>query len=142
MDGRHVPSLLVVGRWVAPPRAGDGKVVRERGDDGSVLLETAVAIPLLLAVAVALAWAISLTATTLALGDAARQVARDVARGVAVSAAIETAQATAPGASLQVTADGDFVVVLADKQVPAPTPILSGITVTLSQRVAIPREWT
>ena len=26
------PSLLVVGRWVAPPRAGDGKAIRERGD--------------------------------------------------------------------------------------------------------------
>ena len=107
-----------------------------------VLLETALAIPLLAAVAIALAWGISLTATTMALGDAARQVARDVARGVTVPAAVAAAQAVAPGATIQVVGEGSSVVVLADKEVSAPVPILSGISVTLSQRVAIPREWT
>jgi hypothetical protein len=32
--------------------------------------------------------------------------------------------------------------VIADQSVSAPVPILSGISVTLTQRVAIPREWT
>jgi hypothetical protein len=107
-----------------------------------VLLETAVAIPLLAAVAIALAWGISLTATTMALGDAARQVARDVARGVSVPAALASAQDAAPGATLAVVDEGSSVVVIADKEVAAPVPVLSGISVTLTQRVAIPREWT
>jgi hypothetical protein len=107
-----------------------------------VLLETALAIPLLAAVAIALAWGVSLTATTMALGDAARQVAREVARGVTVQAAIAAAQGVAPGASVQVIGEGASVVVVADQEVSAPVPILSGISFTLSQRVAIPREWT
>lgn len=107
-----------------------------------VLLETALAIPLLAAVAIALAWGISLTATSMALGDAARQVARDVARGVTVAAAVAAAQGVAPGATLQVVGEGSAVIVVADKDVHAPVPILSGISVTLRQRVSIPREWT
>jgi hypothetical protein len=107
-----------------------------------VLLEAALAIPLLAAVAVALAWGISLTGTSMALGDAARQVARDVARGVSVPAAVAAAQGLAPGASVQVLADGSEVVVVADQEVSAPGPILGGISVTLSERVVIPREWT
>ena len=107
-----------------------------------VLLETALAIPLLVVVAIALAWGVSLTATTMALGDAARQVARDVARGVAVPAAVAAAQGVAPGATLHVAAEGSSVVVVADQDVSAPVPLLSGISITLSQRVAIPREWT
>jgi hypothetical protein len=107
-----------------------------------VLLETALAIPLLVAVAVALAWGVSLGATTMLLGDAARQVARDVARGVAVPEAIAAARTAAPGASFEVVGDGESVVVVADQRVSPPVPILRGISVTLSQRVAIPREWT
>lgn len=107
-----------------------------------VLLETALAIPLLAAVAIALAWGISLTATTMALGDAARQVAREVARGVTVPVAIAGAQGAAPGATVQVVGEGSTVVVIVAQEVSAPVPILRGISVTLSQRVAIPREWT
>lgn len=107
-----------------------------------VLLETALAIPLLAAVAIALAWGISLTATTMALGDAARQVARDVARGVTIDAAVAAAHGVAPGAMIRVDGDSASVVVVVDKEVSAPVPILRGISVTLSQRVAIPREWT
>ncbi len=107
-----------------------------------VLLETALAIPLLAAVAIALAWGLSLTATSMALGDAARQVARDVARGVTVPEAVDAAKSVAPGATLHVVAEGSSVVVVADQEVSAPVPILTGISLTLSQRVAIPREWT
>jgi hypothetical protein len=76
------------------------------------------------------------------LADATRQVARDVARGVTVSAALAAAHGVAPGAVLRVVSEGESVVVIADQEVSAPVPILSGISVTLSQRVAIPREWT
>jgi len=106
-----------------------------------VLLETALAIPLLLAVAVALCWGISLTATTMALGDAARSAARDLARGTPVSEALGRAQASAPGARLRIEDADDSVAVTADQEVSAPGPILRGISVTLTQRVVVPREW-
>ena len=107
-----------------------------------VLLETALAIPLLAAVTVALAWGISLGATSMALGDAARQAAREIARGVEVPAALEAAQVQAPGADLQVEEADGSVVVVAVQEVSAPGPLLGGLGVTLSQRVAVPREWT
>jgi hypothetical protein len=106
-----------------------------------VLFETALAIPLLLAVAVALSWGISLTATTLTLGDAARSAARDLARGASVEDALGRAQASAPDARVRFEDRDGSVTVVADQDVAAPVPILRGITVTLTQRVAIPREW-
>lgn len=137
----------MAGRFAAPPYARRPGM-RTRGlrgpasQSGMVLLETALAIPLLAAVAVALAWGVSLGATTMLLGDAARQVARDVARGVAVAEALSAARESAPGASIEVVGEGASVVVVADQRVAAPVPILNGISVTLSQRVVIPREWT
>lgn len=107
-----------------------------------VLLEAVIAIPLLLAVALCLGWAVALAGTTMALGDAARQVAREVARGTEVNAALDSARATAPGAALRIEQDGESVVVVAKQQVSAPGPILSGISVTLHQRVAVPAEWS
>ena len=107
-----------------------------------VLLETALAIPLLAAVAVALAWGISLGATSMALGDAARLAAREIARGVDVSVALAAAQAEVPAADVQVAEEGGSVVVIAVQDVRPPGPLLSGLAVTLSQRVAVPQEWT
>ena len=107
-----------------------------------MLLETALAIPLLVAVAVALVWAISLTATSLALGDAARSAARDLARGEPSGQVLGRAQAAVPAASVRVADAGESVAVVITQDVSAPVPILRGISVTLSQRVAIPREWS
>jgi hypothetical protein len=107
-----------------------------------VLLETALAIPLLAAVAVALAWGISLGATSMALGDAARLAAREIARGVDVSVAVAAAQAEVPAADVQVEEEGGSVIVIAVQDVAPPGPLLTGLAVTLSQRVAVPREWT
>jgi hypothetical protein len=121
----------VVRRAAAPP-------VRDRG---SVLLETAIAIPVLLAVAAALAWTLSLVSTTLALQEAARQVARDVARGVDVASAIGSAESSLPGAVLTVERLGGRVMVLARRDVGAPVPLLDGLTVPLRQQVSMPEEW-
>ncbi len=107
-----------------------------------VLLETAVAIPLLTAVAVALAWGIALGGTSLALADVARQAARDVARGVPVSEALASAQEAARDAQVWVEDAGSSIVVVAEQEVVGPGPILDGIHLTLSQRVAVPREWS
>jgi Flp pilus assembly protein TadG len=113
-----------------------------RSSDGMVLLETALAIPLLVAVTVALAWGISLAATSLALGDAARTAARDLARGEPSAQVLSRAQQAVPDARVSVADAGDSVAVVIDQDVHAPVPILSGVSVTLTSRVAIPREWT
>jgi hypothetical protein len=114
----------------------------DTGPAGFVLLETALAIPLLAAVAVALAWGVSLGGTSMALGDAARQAARDVARGVDVSTAIASARGSAPGADLHVEAANGSVVVIAEQEVVAPVPILRGLSFRLSQHVVVPGEWS
>lgn len=126
----------VVGRAAAPPRG------RAPGARGSVLLETALAIPLLIATTVALAWGISLATTSLALGDAARSAARDLARGVAVAQAVDAAVADAPGARVRVEQAGDDVVVIVERDVTAPVPILRGLDITIRRRVAVPQEWS
>lgn len=136
---RCKPSLgRVAGRAVAPPR----RRLDRAGEAGSVLLETALAIPLLMAVAVALAWAVALGGRSMVLGDAARQVARDVARGVATGDAVAAASAVAPEARLSIESDGESVVVVATSDVAAPVPILKGISVTLRHEVVVPREWS
>lgn len=122
------------GRHTAPFPGGSSR--------GSVLLETALAIPLLLAVTVALAWGLSLTAATMALGDAARQVAREVARGVPVSEAVAGAQEGVPDATIEVSTADEQVLVVVAQSVSAPVPVLSGISVDLSQKVVVPAEWS
>jgi short subunit fatty acids transporter len=106
-----------------------------------VLLETAIAIPVLAVIAAALAWALSLAVSSLALQEAARQVARDVARGVEATAAVTFAQEALPGAAISVREAGDRILVEASRMVPAPVPLLAGVTVPLTQQVSIPREW-
>lgn len=107
-----------------------------------MLLETAIAIPVLVAVAAALAWAVSLAGTAMSLGDAVRQAAREMARGVPVGEALDAARVAAPGAKLRVDQEEGRVVVVAQEQVGAPGPLLQGISVTVTQRVAVPAEWS
>lgn len=125
--------LRVVGRRavVVPPRTSDR---------GSVMLETALAIPLLMAVTVALAWGLSLAATSATLGDAARNAARSIARGETGPQVLERARAEAPGADVMVedSASGTSVVITRD--VAAPVPLLEGLTITITQRVVVARE--
>lgn len=131
-----MPDMLRVPgrrRTAAPPRAGDR---------GSVLLETALAVPLLMAVAVALAWGLSLAATSAALADAARTAARSLARGEDIGEVLDRARAAVPGAQVVVDESGDEATVLVRVDVSPPVPILQGVSMTLAERVAIPREWT
>lgn len=107
-----------------------------------VIAETAIAIPVLAVVAVSLAWVVAVGATSLSLGDAARAAARDIARGVSVGEALAKAGETVPGAALSLDGGGEVAVVVATRDVRAPLPGLSGVPVTITQRVAIPKEWT
>lgn len=121
-----------------------GRLSRQhvRADDGMVIAEAAVVIPVLTVVALALAWGVSLVGSSMVLADAARQVARDVARGVPVPESVESAQARAPQASITVQDTGADVTVIVRQEKAPPIPALSGLTVSLQQSVAIPREWS
>lgn len=110
-------------------------------DRGSVLLETALAVPLLMAVAVALAWGLSLATTSAALGDAARTAARSLARGEDLEEVLDRARAAVPGAQVVVDESGAETTVLVRVDVSPPVPMLQGVSMTLAERVAIPREW-
>lgn len=96
-----------------------------RSDSGSVVLETAFAIPALIAVTVALVWVVSLGATYVRLLDSAQTTARHVARGAAAPAAPD-------GAQVVVTAEGDVVRATAWRDVSPPVPLLQGLSVRVS----------
>ncbi|MBI1352207.1 MAG: hypothetical protein GC156_13965 [Actinomycetales bacterium] len=111
-------------------------------DSGSVLVETAIAIPVLLMVAAALAWAVTLGSSALALQEIARQVARDVARGVDLPSAVAAAEDAVPGAVVSVQRTSGGVEVEAAREVAAPVPLLAGITVPLRSHLTVPQEWS
>lgn len=106
-----------------------------------MILETALAIPLLLAVAVALTWGVVLAATTLSLGDTARSAAREIARGEPVAEALDRARSASPGASVWAERSDGLVRVVVEQEVSAPVPLLRGLSTTVRQQVAVPAEW-
>lgn len=115
------------------------KVTSERG---MVIVEAAIAIPVLLAVAMALSWGLALGGTALSLSDAARQVARDVARGVDSATAVATVHRALPEARIDLRLMDQWAQVIVTQDVAGPAPLLSGVHVTLTQTVLVPREWT
>ena len=104
----------------------------EMGQDrGSVLLETAMAVPLLLAVAAALVWVVSVGAGYVRALDAAQTAARQVARGASPP----------PGPfALQVSDDDSLVRVRATQHVVAPVPFLTGWGIDVQAEAVAVRE--
>jgi Flp pilus assembly protein TadG len=111
------------------------------GESGMVVAETAIAIPLLLAVAGALIWGLSLLGTSLGMADTARQIGRDVARGVGIDAAVQGAHVP-DGQDVAVQEAGDWVTVHVTRVVESPIVWLDGLSVPLEQSVTMPREWS
>ncbi len=100
------------------------------------------AIPILMAVAVALVWGLSLAATSVSLGDVARTAARSLARGEDGTEVLERARASAPGAIILIEDEDSAAAVVVTREVSPPVPVLGELSITISQRVVIPREWT
>src|SRR4051794_5210528 len=83
---------------------------RRREATGAVTAETAVVLPVLVAVAVALTWMLSLAVTQVRVVDAARETARAAARGDGAAAAVARGHRVAPrGAEISVHTSGDSV---------------------------------
>lgn len=110
------------------------------GDRGSVLLETALAIPFLLAIGVALLWGLSVGSTILALSGTAHEAARAVARGDSPASVAALAAAGAPRAQVEVAEGSDLVSVALSQQVSIPLPLLEGFRMTVHRSATAARE--
>jgi hypothetical protein len=106
--GLGVPSAI-------PHLAAPG---RERG---AVTAETAVVLPVLVAVTLGLVWLVCLGIAQVRVVDAARETARAVARDEVTGQAIELGKRVAPdGAAIAVHDDGDSVEVVVTADVRGP----------------------
>ena len=89
-------------------RFGGGR----RREAGSVTAETALVLPVLVALTLGLVWLVSLAVAQVRVVDAARETARAVARDESVSSAVDLGHAVAPDrADIRVDDSGSTVVV-------------------------------
>ena len=98
-----------------------GSITRDRG---AVLVETAVAIPVLVVLTVLAVWAVSLGATYVRALDAAQTAARQVARG-------QQPDVMPAGMALEVSSAGDLVTAVVRVDAVPPVPSLVDMAVTV-----------
>jgi len=104
------------------------------GQRGAVTAETALVLPVLVAMTIGLVWVLSVGAAQLRVVDAARETARAVARGDDVGSALAAGERVAPdGAQVTVAGGGPGgeVVAVAVARIDGPTVLawLPGVTV-------------
>lgn len=105
-----------------------------RSDRGSVVVEAALVIPVLLAVTVLLVWVASLGATYVRLLDVAQTAARQAARGVADVP-------RAPGVEVALSEQAGLVRAEAAQQVSPPLAGFLGWAVTVRAEAHAIAEW-
>ena len=92
-----------------------------REERGSVTAETAVVLPVLVALTLGLVWLVSLAATQVRVVDAARETARAAARDESPSAAVRLGERVAPpGARIEVSEEAGLVRVVVTAEVRGP----------------------
>lgn len=94
-----------------------------------VTAETAVALPVLVAVTLAMVWLLTVGVAQMKVTDAAREAARALARGESTEHAVDLARRAAPGSTVSVTQTGGEVVVTVEGQVVAPGGLLGDLGV-------------
>lgn len=125
-----------------PERSGApsrGSVHRDRG---SVTLEAALVLPLLLLVAATLMWAMGIAFTALAMGDAVRTSARLIARGEDPESVMSRLQTSLPDSDLVLEAQGADVVISAAHFMSLPVPLFRDLGFTVTQSAIAPLEST
>lgn len=127
----------VVGHLGPPRRTIKSFLSRDRG---SVLLETAIAIPMLFGVAMSLIWALGVATTALSLGDVARESARAIARGESLEVIARKANEQAPKAQVNINQGADSVLVELTQHVPLPLPMLEGLGLKVHRSAVVARE--
>ncbi len=118
----------------APSR---GSVHRDRG---SVTVEAALMLPLLLLLAATLMWAMGVGFTALAMGDAVRTSSRLIARGDDTDSVMSRLQASLPDADLDLESHGSDVVITAQHFMSVPIPIFRDLGFTVTQSATAPLE--
>jgi len=113
---------------------------RWTNDQGSAVLEAAIAIPALAAVTLALLWGLGLGITALALGDTARHAARALARGEPADQVAWWVSAQAPRADIRIEDAGGMVTVMLSQDFSVPIPILDGAGTTIRQSSTAAKE--
>ena len=116
------------------PRLGAGPT----GERGSVLLETAFAIPALVSVCAVLLGVLTVGLTSLSLGDTAREAARSVARGASIHDVHAEAQRAAPKADIEIDLSGSMITIDVTQRVSVPG--LSGLSWTVHRSATTMRE--
>ncbi len=127
----------VVGHHGPPHRTIKSFLFRDRG---SVLLETAIAIPMLFAIAMSLVWALGVATTALALGDVARESARAIARGESLEVIADKTNEQVPKAQVNINQGSDTVLVELTQHVPLPLPMFEGLGLTVHRSAVVARE--
>lgn len=123
-------------------RPGGSRPGRARSQHGAVTAETAMVLPVLVAVTIGLVWALSLAAAQMRTVDAARETARAVARDEPTEVALALGRRVAPtDAKITVTGDGDAVQVRVESQVKGPGGLFDFLpSVTLTARAVARAE--
>ena len=101
-------------------------VAVKRDEGGMVTAETAVVLPVLVAVTLAMVWLLTLGVAQMKVTDAAREAARALARGEPVDSAIQLAERASPGATVTIEHDEGMVVVTVRRDVSPPGGLLEG----------------
>jgi hypothetical protein len=109
-------------------------------DRGSVTLEAALVLPLLLLVTSALLWGINVGTTALAMSDAVRTSARLIARGESTDLVMARLQEALPEAELGLRLLGTEVVIDAVRFMSIPIPVFRGLGLTITQSATAPVE--
>lgn len=82
----------------------------QAGEEGAVTAETAMVLPMLVAMTVGLVWLVSLGVTQIRVVDAARETARSLARDDPTATALDLGyRAAPPGARITTETDGERV---------------------------------
>jgi Flp pilus assembly protein TadG len=111
------------------PRLAPRFVAGPASERGSVLFETALAIPMLVAVCATLLGILGVGLTSIALGDTARDAARKAARGDSLTEITTAAQQASPNAQVSVQANGTLITI--DLEQTLALPGLPGLSWTV-----------
>jgi hypothetical protein len=111
-------------------------------DSGMVTVETAVAIPLLLAIAGVALWGLGAGAAAIEVSDAGRTAARDLARGASQEQVVERINSVIPESRVEIRATSGEVIVTVHRKFNIPLPLLRDVGLDLSSTYVAPLEWT
>lgn len=109
-------------------------------DRGSITLEAALVLPVLLLVAMTLLWAMGVAFTALAMGDAVRTSARLIARGESADAVMAQLQESLPESELVLEPRDADLMIRAERFVSVPIPVFRDLGFTLTQSATAPLE--